>query len=521
MILIDDGRYDNYTFTYGPSWFQTPNIKRIADEGINYKYCFPATSLCSPSRASIMTGDYPHHTGIVRNGVSDSLTIPTIATILQSNGYYTGFVGKYGFNKWPIPGYDYFLDSSNDDYWNTYYFYYKTGWQLISGHKTTVLTDSAKKFIETAPSDKPWCLFLFHKAPHSPLQPRAEDSTLYENEIMPFPSNFYKYTIDYPNYMYFCHSYSGDSSQLKNEYLKYYQLLAGVEWSTGVILNTLDSLGILDSTMVIFTSDNGLLKGEHLASGKQVALEESLRLPLLIRYPKWFTPGTLVNDQLVSLIDLAPTIIDAAGITNPVNMDGWSLHDTSKQRKEFYYEFFNKNEECTPTMHAVRSFEHVFIHNSCTFNTNEFYDLINDSLMNFNQINNPAYADLISEYIQKLDSLQKFYGDTVWVDTIVTCKLTSNFPTFDEDEDVVGTEIIIAPNPGSGTGTIFFKATEAALLNVQVFDIMGRKIDQLICKNPSNKISLPFDFGAMAKGIYLLKMQTTNEVYSFRYLKTE
>ncbi|HUM48190.1 MAG TPA: sulfatase-like hydrolase/transferase, partial [Chitinophagales bacterium] len=121
VILVDDGRYDNYTVTGGPAFFQTPNINSIAEEGANFEYCFPALSTCSPSRASIVTGTYPHHHGVFSNALVDTMLLPTVATILHDSGYYTGFVGKYGFDKWPITGYDYFLQSSSDPYWNVPY----------------------------------------------------------------------------------------------------------------------------------------------------------------------------------------------------------------------------------------------------------------------------------------------------------------------------------------------------------------------------------------------------------------
>ncbi len=518
VILVDDGRYDNYTVNGGPAFFSSPNINSIAEEGANFKYCFPALSLCSPSRASLVTGTYPHHHGVVGNAIIDTLLLPTVATILHDSGYYTGLVGKYGFNKWPVNGYDYWLQSTSDPYWNVPY-ETPTGNVFIPGHKTSVFTNAAKDFLGSVPNDQPFCLFLFHKAPHVPLDPRNEDSALYKTETMPFPENFFAYTEAFPSYLYDCHSFVNNTDTLEYEWLKYYQLLAGVDWSVGSVLTKLENQGKLDSTLIIFTSDNGLLKGEHLLRGKQIPQDESLRLPMFIRYPAWYAPNTKITDEMVMNIDIAPTLLDAAGFNNPANMDGWSIHDITtgvKHRKEFLYEFYNK-EECTPTMHAVRSFEYKYIYNSCDNIVEEFYDLVNDSLENYNKINDPSYQALIQTYRLKLDSLRKFYGDTILTDTVINCELFNSIEEVYEEEPAV-LYASVHPNPGNDLINVSWSLLPEKETEITITDITGIQIFSEKHRNDSNR-SISIECAGWLPGIYLVGIRSGGQVCMLKLLK--
>lgn len=524
VILVDDGRYDNYTVTGGPAFFQTPNINSIAEEGANFEYCFPSLSTCSPSRASIVTGTYPHHHGVFSNALVDTMLLPTVATILQDSGYYTGFVGKYGFEKWPIAGYDYFLQSSSDPYWNVPYDT-PTGNDFIPGHKTTVFTNAAKDFLSSVPPDKPFCLFLFHKAPHVPFEPRPADSALYLTETMPFPDNFFPYTESYPSYLYECHNFGNTEDTVVYEWLKYYQLLAGVEWSVGAVLTKIENMGVLDSTLIMYTSDNGLLKGEHYLRGKQLAQEESIRLPMFIRYPAWYTPGTVISDQMVMNIDIAPTLIDAAGFNNPANMDGWSIHDITtgvKSRKEFLLEFYYRD-DCTPTMYAVRSFDYKYVYSACDSVVEEFYDLINDPKENINKINYASLQDLIQTYRYKLDTLRQFYGDTILTDTIINCELLNNIATGIENEsdDEPESGILYAsvfPNPGHDLITVSWSFLYTKETEVLITDITGRQVFFNAYRNDSNR-NISIDSENWQTGMYLISIRSGDQEKVLKYVK--
>jgi arylsulfatase A-like enzyme len=151
---------------------------------------------------------------------------------------------------------------------------------------------------------------------------------------------------------------AGDSVIQDSLYRGYFELLAGVEFNVGRILDTLEFFGVLDNTVVFFTSDNGNIKSEHLLQGKQLPYEESLRIPMFIRYPEWFAPGTVIDNEIAANIDWAPTLLDIAGIPDTYGMDGVSLRELAnhqKKRNQIMYEVWQENE--TPSMRAVRTMD--------------------------------------------------------------------------------------------------------------------------------------------------------------------
>lgn len=168
-------------------------------------------------------------------------------------------------------------------------------------------------------------LMFFTRVPHGPNVPRTSDLNLYTGETMPFPTNFEKYTVNYPSYFYDTHNWNFTPEETDSLTLLDFQAIAGVEDNVTTLMNWLEQHNILDSTMIIFTSDNGFMRGEHKLEAKQIAQEESIRIPLFIRFPSWFEAGSVYADKMITNIDLAPTILEAAHITNPTSMDGISI----------------------------------------------------------------------------------------------------------------------------------------------------------------------------------------------------
>jgi len=192
---------------------------------------------------------------------------------MHDNDYYTGFVGKYGFEKFPVPGYDYYCNSSSDEYWNARYQYNSKSWTTINGHKTEIFTDKALEFLNAVPDGKKFMLFLAHKAPHVPYDPRPEDEGIFNSDVMPFPPNYPSYTTNIPSHYPDCNQQYPNPGLVNSNYKDYFELLNGAEWSVDTILNYLQSKHLMDSTLIIFTSDNGILIGEHELGGKELALE--------------------------------------------------------------------------------------------------------------------------------------------------------------------------------------------------------------------------------------------------------
>lgn len=520
IILLDDCRYDVFQENGGPLWFSTPAISRIANEGANFKFTFPATSLCSPSRASIMSGLYPHHHGVFGGDTTLSTFSPTtLAEILHDNGYYTGFVGKYGYQKFPIPGYDYYCESSSDLYFNSTYDINGQFGVTIPGHKTEIFTYKALDFLSQVPPGKPFCLFLYHKAPHFPYDCRPADAHLFTNNQMPIPQNTVAYTENYPSYLYNCDVMNSTGTSLGNNIRAYYRMIAGAEWSVDTVLQYLDSHNLTDSTLIIFSSDNGLMKGEHKKSGKGIALEESIRLPMFIRYPKWINPGIIIDSAMAMNIDIAPTVLDFAGIPNTYNMDGVSMRALASKnaiRKQLFYEYFWYG-RCMPTMIGIRDYRYKYIQSNCSQQTEEFYDLENDPYENVNEINSVNYAGVIAFYQNKLDSLAQLYGYVNLSPEILDCELANPVFTgkFSDEDDIPESDIAVYPNPGSNELIITIRKSSPAQIIVR--DISSHIIskENLTDNNPTKEQAI--DISPWPAGIYFIEVVTNdgNEIVQF------
>lgn len=523
VIVLDDSRYDPFGATGGHFFMPTPAIDRIGNEGVNFTYCFPALSLCGPSRASIVSGLYPHHHGVYDNSFVDTLPHITVAEILHDAGYYTGWVGKYGFEKFPIPGYDYWLQSSSDQYFNASYQYNGINVQYAD-HKTNVFTYKALEFLNSVPAGDKFMLFLDHKAPHVPYDPRPEEDGIYDTTPMPVPTNFSHYDYNYPSHYYECDNGKTDTPTYNEDIRGYFELLAGAEWSIDTIMQYLDAHNLTDSTMIIFTSDNGLLKSEHFLGGKELALDPSIRLPMFIRYPKWFEAGTHIDDEMVMNVDIAPTMLDAAGIPNTFGMDGISMkgiYDHTIHRKELFYEFFNRFDECNPTFTSVRDFKFKLIENQCASSADEFYDLSLDSNENVNLINNSGYAALIQQYRDKLDSLKQQYDYINIRDTVVGCSL--QFPDSSVGLSVPAIsgfkpgELRVFPNPVHDLLTIHLDVAANASFSIQ--NILGQTLFESADESMDGEILHAVDVTDFVAGVYLLQVHTKNQRASIPFIK--
>ncbi len=365
FVYLDDQRWDAMQFfqrLQGAQarfpWLKTPNIDRLAAQSVWLRNTFATDSLCSPSRASFLTGQYPHMHGVVNNHQALPLDSVTYATLLRAAGYHTGFVGKWHMGQQAErPGFDYsasFLGQGE---------YYHCSF-LIDGGKQTVVsdkwvddttTDYAVDFLRQHQTDGPFVLAVAFKSVHGPLQPNTPDLALYRGEAArPVPNLEVPSSFQAP---YHPRPFPRDLRPV----IPYLECLAGADRDLGRLLDTLDTLGLAQNTMVIFTSDNGFALGEHELYGKRTAYEESMRIPCLVRAP--FIPGTAgkVADQMALNIDIAPTMLDYAGVLVPKAMQGRSLRPLLEQKsaadwsRAFLYEHFFQKNALWPTMVGVRT----------------------------------------------------------------------------------------------------------------------------------------------------------------------
>jgi arylsulfatase A-like enzyme len=258
-----------------------------------------------------------------------------------------------------------------------------------------------------------------------------------------------------------------------------FQTLAGLEDNVTTFLSFLEQRGILDSTMVIFTSDNGYLKGEHQLEAKQIAQEESIRVPLFIRYPYWFPAGTVVTNEMAANIDIPLTMLHAAGIPEHLEWMALSLkklYDQTVQRNYFFYEY--AGESGSPTIRAIRSNQYKYVKHYCTNVTEEFYDLATDPKENVNLINNASFNSLISSYRFKLDSFRTAVGDYTPVMWGVHLVIRNSPRKGDDEHESVNDRILrLWPNPATDYFLVNFnEAGNSEDIIIDVTNVLGQRV---------------------------------------------
>ncbi len=514
IYLLDDGRYDSYQPSGGPSWFATPSINRIANEGVNFTYAFPTTSQCAPSRISIYSGLYASQHGAVDNISKHYDGIPLVQQILHDAGYYTGFVGKYGNFQGDPQGFDWWATSAGNIYIDPKYTINGRD-TSISGHISDVYQNLAMTFLNGVPQGKKFCLMFFTRVPHSPTTPLDRDMGLYNTDIITAPDNFYKYSSNYPSYLYSCgHSWKKNAKQTDSVKRNEFRCLNGAEMNVTALLDWLTGKGILDSTLIIFSSDNGFMEGEHKLGEKQLAQEESIRVPLFIRYPAWFPSGQTSNSMATN-IDIPVTLLEAAGIPDTVGMEGVSLkslYNGEQTRQYFYYQF--STDGLLPGLRAVRSAGYKYIRSNCDQLTEEFYDLTTDPKENINQINNAEYGSQITVYRDVLDSFKLLLKDTNNVP--VSCSLTKvKFlkPVDEETEELNLRNIVIYPNPASRYFTLGFNDETRQDIEISISNLFNETIYNKKLPN-TNSFNLLISAESWPPGEYLVHVKKGDAITS-------
>jgi arylsulfatase A-like enzyme len=220
--------------------------------------------------------------------------------------------------------------------------------------------------------------------------------------------------------------------------------MAGVDENLVRIFDALENKNILDSTLIIFTSDNGYLMGEHFLQGKRLPQDESVRVPMFIRYPKWFPAGTINTSDMVLNIDIAPTLFDLAGVPDTIPLDGLSMHKIftgEESRTSYYYQATSLNDSAV-NCRSVRSLHYKYTFYYCDELTEEFFDLVNDPEENTNLINDASHQSLIHQYRQKMDSFKTALGDDI-VEDISLCHIANPVFTRYADEESAGINLSI------------------------------------------------------------------------------
>ncbi len=430
FILADDLRWDAMGFM-GHPFLKTPNLDRMRAEGVHFQNAFVTTALCSPSRASILTGAYAHNHRVIGNEKReiDHDKMPTFPRLLKESGYETGFVGKWHMKRgdYPRPGFDYWLSFKGQGVYTDPVLNENGNVVKATGYTTDILTDYAVKFIQKE-REAPYCLYLSHKAVHSPFTPAPMDAESYAGIKLKEPANARdtyagkpKWTRAVVSVETGVHVDGPDAVEppvwdpSHARWMGYMKTLNALDRSLGRILDVLAERGELDNTVIIFTSDNGYFHGEHGVGDKRLMYEESIRIPLLMRYPPLAQAGSTVN-QMVLNIDLAPTILDLAGVSAAKTMQGYSVLPLLAGRADgwrtsFLYEYWIDLTLRIPRTVGVRTEDWKLIRYPDIDDIDEMYDLKRDRI----EMTNLALAPDHEKQRKTLEAeLMRLLKETGW-----------------------------------------------------------------------------------------------------------
>ena len=453
----------------------TPNIDRIAENGMRFGRCYVTNSICGPSRATILTGKYSHLNGFTENEKSSfDGSQQTFPKLLQAAGYQTAMIGKWhlgsnptGFDFWDIlPGQGNYY---NPDFIN------EDGQYRVEGYVTDIITEKSLGWLKEAQqNEKPFMLMMHHKAPHRNWQPDSEYLGSFKNVVFPEPETLFDdysgrgraekeqdMTISesmrlagdlkmYPDtnnlgYRMFARRLNDEQLEKWKAYYQpqidkfmeedpqsddlvrfkyqrymddYLSCIRSVDESVGKVLDYLKESGMAKNTIVVYTSDQGFYLGEHGWFDKRWMFEESLRTPLIVSWPGKTKPGS-INNEMVSNLDFAETFLEAAGIPVPEDMQGESLVPVLKGstpgdwRNEYYYHYYEY-----PGWHYVKRHygittgRYKLIHFYYDINEWELFDMEKDPHEMKNVYDDPAYAEVKAELHERLDKLMENYGDS-------------------------------------------------------------------------------------------------------------
>jgi arylsulfatase A-like enzyme len=432
------------------NFVKTPNIDRLGDEGAIFNNVQCTNALCAPSRATIITGKYSHKSGVftLRENLN-TLEMPTVPKVLQSKGYQTAVVGKWHVHGDNLHGFDYYaVTRAQGSYWNPSLATISGGKIKTKGYVTDVYTDLSIQWLENRNKRQPFFLMTHYKAAHAPWEFAKRHQDMYKNVLIPEPKTLYD------NYMnrakdgvstlqsriynsdnirtslsfWFNHGKKGNSKQwptgnidltglnesektaaVYQKYIKdYLRVVKGIDEGVGRLLDYLESQDELDNTIIIYTSDQGMYLGEHGFFDKRLGLNEAVKMPLLMRYPKLIKSGTQIP-EVVNNVDYAETLIDMANVEIPKEMQGYSFWKLAQRknisewpRKQSFYGFYSNG----VTKHyglITKEYKLLkYIGKNGELLGIDFFDRIQDENELVSVADNPSYAKALSDMEAKL-----------------------------------------------------------------------------------------------------------------------
>ena len=487
IFIMSDDHAERAISCYNDSLIQTPNIDRIASEGVRFQNSFVTNSICGPSRATLLTGKYSHLNGMLDHSCTFDGSQLTFPKLLQKAGYHTSIVGKWHLKTEPT-GFDYWnILKGQGQYYNPE-FSEKGEKKTHIGYATDIITDQAIETLDKLDKSNPFCMLIHHKAPHRNWMPNLKHLDAYNDEEIPLPANFndeyvgriaageadmriddmyltfdlklhdesieaetgsggkrsfaekvtetwkstYNRMTDEQKSVWDAH-YDKVNEEFKRlkltgdellnwkyqHYLKdYLRCILSVDENVGRVLDYLDQNGLAENTLVVYTSDQGFYLGEHGWYDKRFMYEESLSMPLVMRYPQEIMAGQVAENMVMNL-DFSSTFLDFAGIAIPAEMQGHSLRGIVRGnppedwRESIYYHYYEHPHGWHDVRrhYGVRTQRYKLIHYYEEDGFWELFDLAQDPSEMNNVYSDPAYAEIVQETKQELVRLQKLYGD--------------------------------------------------------------------------------------------------------------
>lgn len=439
LFIMTDDHAQAALSCYGHPFLKTPNLDRIGNEGIRFSEAFVTNSLCLPSRASYLTGQYSHTHGLRTNEAVEAPALQNAATwpnLLREAGYHTGLVGKWHIRT-PPAGYAYTAVLPGQGAYFDPPMLVDGTEKRQKGHTDDVIGDHALRFLRDRARDKPFCLLYQFKAPHRDWQPAPRFAKAFDDVEIPLPGNFFESLETRPQAVQKSDMRIADMRDFRERGVpaslpaeerarrnydllikNYYRVLLGVDENVGRVLDLLDRDGLAENTIVLYASDNGFFLGDHGLFDKRLMYEPSIRVPMLLRWPAAVARGRVDREHIVLNIDVAPTMLDLAGAPVPKAMQGTSWKPlvqggSPEWRQDFLYEYFE-----FPAVHCVRQHRGVrerrfkLIHFWQQPQEYELYDLANDPDEMRNLAGDPAHAAELRRLQARLAELRRATGDT-------------------------------------------------------------------------------------------------------------
>lgn len=445
FLLTDDQRWDALGLA-GSRHLKTPNMDRLGKEGVYFRNAFCTTSLCSPSRASILSGLYAHAHGVTNNFTEYPVGLQSFPQVLQSLGYDTAYFGKWHMgeeNDNPRPGFNWFVSHKGQGkYFDTEFNFNGQKREVVKGYYTTAVTDMAVEWLSRPRDDKPWCLMIGHKAPHSFYFPEPKYEHAFDGVRVAYPETAFMLD-DKPTWIRqrlntwhgiygplfdWRKKFPDDSPEGVKDFeamtRAYWSTLLSVDDSVGRLYDLLKQRGELDNTIIVFMSDNGILNGEHGMVDKRTSHEPSIRIVQLVRFPGLTpTDQPRVIEQQVLTVDMAPSLLDLCGAPPLEKIHGRSWVKLVREgdpawRKSWLYHYnYEKQFPYTPNVRCVRTESWKYTHyphgdGQPDRHLAELYNIEFDPEERHNLIGKPKYAAVVEQMQGELQNAMSAVGLT-------------------------------------------------------------------------------------------------------------